>query len=208
LKKGKYFYICAPRLQLNDSSVRPAFGSVSSEEFERRFAGSITVFFFFMSFKSSGERNSPQSYLFFLRTAKLPLFTVVFLLFPFLFLSQTSPDAEQSRVISLSKKVEDENRLVTSMNPDSLASLPVGIIQEFNGTRYIIAIDSATFRPGMSTFSAYMALEFPGANEKICFAAKNIGFNPEGVMSTNNSKLMLVSQHRIAIGPKITVVYL
>ncbi|MBI3510467.1 MAG: hypothetical protein HY064_07365 [Bacteroidetes bacterium] len=92
------------------------------------------------------------------------------------------------------------------MNPDSAASLPFGIVKEIGSTRYVIAIDSAKFKTNNATFSAFMALEFPGATQKLCFSAQNINFNPKGVMPGPNTKLVLVSEHRISIGPKVTLV--
>ncbi len=121
-------------------------------------------------------------------------------------LSAQTIDPLQSEVLSITGEVESENRMVDMMHPDSINSLPIGINKEIAGTRYLIAIDSATFRPGTSTFSAYMALEFPGSQNKICFAAKNVGFNPVGVFATSSSKLMLVSEHRISLGPKVMMI--
>ncbi len=115
-------------------------------------------------------------------------------------------DPLQSQVISILNKVESEDRLAGNMNPDSAASLPFGIVKEIGPTRYIIAIDSAKFRTNNATFSAYMALDFPGATQKLCFSAQNIAFNPKGVMPSPNSKLVLVSEHRISMGPHVTMV--
>ncbi len=112
----------------------------------------------------------------------------------------------QSYVLSICNKVESEDRLAGNMNPDSAASLPFGIVKEIGTTRYIIAIDSAKFQTNHATFSAFMALEFPGATQKICFSAQNISFNPKGVMPGPNTKLVLVSEHRISLGPKVTMV--
>ncbi len=112
----------------------------------------------------------------------------------------------QSMVLSICNKVENENRLAGNMNPDSAASLPFGIVKEIGSTRYIIAIDSAKFQTNHASFSAFMALEFPGATQKICFSAQNIAFNPKGVMPGPNTKLVLVSEHRISLGPKVTMV--
>lgn len=122
--------------------------------------------------------------------------------------SQTTPaaDAQQSYVLSLVNKVTSQNRLLSQMDPDSMAALPFGIHKTIGGQEYVIAIDSSTFRPGIATFSAYMALTFPGATNKICFAAKNVAFNPKGVVAGPNTKLMLVSEHRINIGPKVQLV--
>lgn len=115
-------------------------------------------------------------------------------------------DPLQSYILSLQNKVETEDRLIGNMNPDSANNLPFGIVKEIGATRYIICIDSAEFLNNSASMSAYMALEFPGSQQKICFSAQNIAFNPKGVMPGPNTKLVLVSEHRISLGPKVTMV--
>ncbi len=138
---------------------------------------------------------------------KTPLSILFFLLFGNLFSQSDSIiDPLQTKVLSICSKVENENRIAGNMDPDSAASLPFGIVKEIGSTRYIIAIDSAKFQTGSANFSAFMAMEFPGSTDKICFAAQNISFNPKGVMPGPNTKLVLVSEHRISLGPKVTMV--
>lgn len=115
-------------------------------------------------------------------------------------------DPLQSYILSLHNKVETEDKLVGNMNPDSVANLPFGIVKEIGATRYIVCIDSAKFGNNSAHMSAYMAMEFPGTQQKICFSAQNIAFNPKGVMPGPNTKLILVSEHRISLGPKVTMV--
>jgi hypothetical protein len=109
-------------------------------------------------------------------------------------------------IVSLDQKVTDEHREIGTLDPDSISSLPIGIVKNIGVIKYAICIDSARFTTGMSKFSAYAAIEMPGTGKKMAFAAKNIGFNPKGVYSTNNSKLMLVSEHRIKISPKVVMI--
>ena len=87
---------------------------------------------------------------------------------------------------------------------DSLASLPIGIYKQIGQTEYIIAIDSARFSATGATCNAFMALALPGMSDSMAFAAKNIAFNPKGLMPHNfgNSRLMLVSEHILSLGPK------
>ncbi|HTL80172.1 MAG TPA: hypothetical protein VL651_00630 [Bacteroidia bacterium] len=115
-------------------------------------------------------------------------------------------DPAQSFVLSVLNKVESEDRIAGNMDPNQQNNLPIGIVKEIGATRYIIAIDSAEFHSANAQFSAYMALEFPGSTQKICFEARDIGFNPKGVMPGPQSKLLLVSEHRISLGPKVTMV--
>jgi hypothetical protein len=124
-----------------------------------------------------------------------------------LFAQQDSiADPLQSYILSLHNKVTTENKIVGEMDPDSAANLPFGIVKEVGATRYIICIDSAEYRNNSASMSAYMAMEFPGSQQMLCFSAQNIAFNPRGVMPGPNTKLVLVSEHRIALGPKITMV--
>lgn len=93
-----------------------------------------------------------------------------------------------------------------SLPQDSSCSLPLGIVKEIGGSRYVIAVDSARFTPTLATFSAYMAIEIPGTGEQLAFAARNVAFNPKGVNASNNTRLVLVSDHQINISSQITMI--
>ncbi len=112
-------------------------------------------------------------------------------------------NAEQIRIFSLMDKLKTENKLIEFLDPEALTSLPIGIVREYGSTRYIIAIDSAVFKPNGAYFNAYMAIEFPNSDKKIAFAAKNIKFNPSGVIGSEQSKLVLVSKHSFNISPHV-----
>ncbi len=103
-------------------------------------------------------------------------------------------------------KVEQTNNIAGNFNPDSASKLPFGIIKEIGITRYVIAIDSAMFANGKSNFNAFMALEFPGSPDRIAFAAKKVAFNPKGVIPGNNTRLVLVSEQVIRMGPHMNLV--
>jgi len=124
--------------------------------------------------------------------------------------NQTQPDyagnPKYIETMSVVDKVIAGNNYVGNLNPDSLATLPFGIIKEIGTTRYVIAIDSAVFLPGIAMYSAYMAIEFPGSTERLAFAGKNLAFNPKGVIPGNNTRLMLVSDQKINISPKVKLV--
>jgi len=110
-------------------------------------------------------------------------------------------DGLKQKVLSMNEIVSDPDKQVGNFNPDSMPSLPIGIVKEVAGTKYIIAIDSAYFLADGAYFSAYMAVEFPGAEERIAFAAKDIKFNPKGIIGGEQSRLQLVSKHIIELGP-------
>ncbi|MBK7130977.1 MAG: hypothetical protein IPH66_16675 [Crocinitomicaceae bacterium] len=109
--------------------------------------------------------------------------------------------ALRQKVYALNEMVQDPERQVGNFNPDSMPSLPIGIAKEVGQTLVIIAIDSAYFLSDGAYFSAYMALDFPNADVPLAFAAKDIKFNPKGIIGGEQSKLMLVSEHLIDVGP-------
>lgn len=110
-------------------------------------------------------------------------------------------DNIREKVLSINEAVQDPDKQVGSYNPEDHPNLPIGLVKEIGGTKYIIAIDSAYFLPDGAYFSAYMAIDLPGADKKLAFAAKDIKFNPEGVIGGEQAKLQLVSDHMISMGP-------
>ncbi len=121
--------------------------------------------------------------------------------------TDTTSNPLRDEVLSKTNQVEEGNNFTNLFSPDSTATLPIGIIKEIGTSRYIIAIDSAKFAPNGARFSAFMAVDFPGTTKKMCFAAKNIAFNPLGLGSSNTpERLMLVSDHYIKISEKVMLV--
>ncbi|HET6227987.1 MAG TPA: hypothetical protein VFF27_17015, partial [Bacteroidia bacterium] len=120
--------------------------------------------------------------------------------------AQSTSNPLADKVLATCQKVTDENRVAGNFPTDSSASLPIGIAKNIAGTSYIIAVDEAHFYADKATCNAYMAIDLPGTMDKIAFAALNIGVNPKGVMSTNNSRLVLVSEHHIKINSHVTLV--
>lgn len=103
------------------------------------------------------------------------------------------------KVISVVNSVEQASNYIDELSPDSIASLPIGMIKKIGEARYVIAIDSVNFKPTGAYFNAYAAIDFPGSDKKLAFEAVNIKFNPKGVVGGNQARLMLVSQHLIRI---------
>ncbi len=133
------------------------------------------------------------------------LFLAVFT-FHFNLLLFSQADITPEYVFSLNDKVVGENRFADCVDKDVPGALPFGIVREIGTTKYIIAIDSASFYPAATSLRAFMAVDFPGSSERIAFAAQNIRFNPKGVESGNYSRLLLVSKHKISLGPKIKMI--
>lgn len=117
-----------------------------------------------------------------------------------LFAQDNISDA-MKKVYAMRDKVSDPERQVGNFDPDSMPSLPIGIVKTVGETQVIIAIDSAYFLPDGAYFSAYLALDFPGADVPLAFAAKDIKFNPKGIIGGEQSKLKLVSKHILELGP-------
>lgn len=130
---------------------------------------------------------------------------IIAFLIPFASFSQTDTvyNAIQQKVFSLIEKVKSEHRFTDVLDAEALNSLPIGIIKEIGTTRYIIAIDSAVFKPNGAYFNAYMAIEFPNSDKRIAFAAKNVKFNPSGVIGGEQSQLVLVSTHSFNISQHV-----
>ncbi|MCB0479482.1 MAG: hypothetical protein KDC84_15040 [Crocinitomicaceae bacterium] len=109
-------------------------------------------------------------------------------------------------IISFCEQIDQDMRYVGELNLDSVPSLPIGIHKNFGEFGVTIAIDSANFHTNGAFFDAYMALEIPGMRNKLAFRATNIQFNPKGVIGGALSRLMLVSEHTIEMGPNINLV--
>lgn len=117
--------------------------------------------------------------------------------------SISNPKIDQ--VISVVNTVEQAANFIEELSPDSVASLPIGMIKKIGDVRYIIAIDSVKFKSNGAYFSAYAAIDFPGTTKKIAFEAINIKFNPKGVVGGNQARLMLVSEHTIKISNTVSL---
>lgn len=107
------------------------------------------------------------------------------------------PDYKRS--LEVLEEIEKEQRFVSSFSPEMETILPVGIEKEISGLRYVIGIDSMVFEPDGAYFNAFMVLQIPRSTKPLAFAARHIRFNPKGVISGNQARLALVSQHVIKL---------
>lgn len=114
-------------------------------------------------------------------------------------------DPNINRIISIVSEVEEKSKFIDALSPDSTASLPFGIIKQIGEVRYTIAVDSMKFKNDGAYFSAYAALDFPGTVKKLAFRASQIKFNPSGVVSGQQSRLYLVSDHLIRINSTVSL---
>jgi hypothetical protein len=116
----------------------------------------------------------------------------------------SQPTEFEKKIFAMNERIANDPRLQTaSIDPDSVPSLPIGIVKRIGETVFIVAIDSAVFENDKAYFSAYMALDFPGATRKLAFAAKNVNFNPKGVLVNEGVKLQLVSDVLLHLGPNL-----
>ncbi|MEZ4936933.1 MAG: hypothetical protein R2799_05000 [Crocinitomicaceae bacterium] len=138
-------------------------------------------------------------------TKRINLFLIIVIFFnSFYAVSQRFQASDE--IIAFCDQIDREMRYVGELNLDSLPSLPIGIHKDFGDFGITIAIDSADFQANGAYFDAYMALEIPGMRNKLAFRATHIQFNPKGVIGGAQSKLMLVSDHTIEMGPNISFI--
>lgn len=131
----------------------------------------------------------------------------VFLSINFKFFAQED-SLKVNRILALCERIENDERFQN--NPTSQSSnstLPIGIMQQVGNTMYIICIDSARYTTDGAYFNVYMALDFPGADRKIAFEAKNIKFNPKGVIGGTGARLQLVTEQKVNLGPNMQLVF-
>lgn len=145
-----------------------------------------------------------------LSAMRTPLLLLL-LLFSTPVFSQSDTSAMNSlynKILTLDQTVRnDPARQVSNFNPSDTASLPIGIVKKIGETIYIICIDSAHFTPQGAFFNVYMALDFPNSNKPVAFAAKQIQFNPQGVIVSNGARLQLISEQVVNIGPKTQMIF-
>jgi|GEM_PF-5305182 len=114
------------------------------------------------------------------------------------------PSELEKKINGLVDQIKNNPNLQAGSIPaDSMPSLPIGIVKPIGSNVYCIAIDSAFFKQDKAYFSAYTSIDFPGAknNRKLAFAAKDINFNPSGILFNQGLKLQLVSDVLIHLGP-------
>jgi hypothetical protein len=123
---------------------------------------------------------------------------------------QSNPKRDYA--INLINEIELNSAFISKLSSaDATLTLPKGISRKIGPVRYSIAIDSMKFRSDGAYLSAYAGVEFPGANgskheRTIAFGAKNVKFNPEGVLGGQQARLYLLSDHIITIDSNVTLV--
>ncbi len=116
------------------------------------------------------------------------------------------PHRMAARIHALHDRILDEGRTVETLTMDDMASLPVGIVRDIGGQKFIIAIDGARFTPKGAFFDAYISLPLPFSNKKMAFAAKDIAIHPGGLAASTDTKLTLVEDSRHRLNKNIELV--
>ncbi len=111
----------------------------------------------------------------------------------------------QSQIEAKVQYIQENNRTTTQLTEADLADLPIGIAREYNGTQYIVAIDSAVLDPRTRTWfvTAYASLKLPGTTTPIAFAGRHIAINEGGIMASSETRLALVSTHYISVNESV-----
>ena len=122
--------------------------------------------------------------------------------------TDTTTSALERKIFALHERIVNDPALQTDhFNSMDSTSLPIGIVKQIGSIVYAICIDSAVYTPEGAYFNVYMAMDFPGCERKIAFYAKNIHFNPEGVIVSQGSRLELASQQRVNLGPNAHLLF-
>jgi hypothetical protein len=110
------------------------------------------------------------------------------------------------KIHSLCKDVAENGKTTDKLSANDFADLPLGIARKSGSATYVIAIDSAYSEERGWFFSAYASIQLPGTKQPLAFAAKNIAFNPGGLASSSQVKLLLASTIKIDINEKVSMV--
>lgn len=113
----------------------------------------------------------------------------------------------ENKIFKVTDQVLSNPQFQVSALTDNIArTLPIGMVKKIGQSVYCIAIDNITFRNDKAVMSAYMAVDFPGTNRKLAFAANEIELSPKGILATEGMTLKLVSTNTIHLGPNIDLV--
>lgn len=113
---------------------------------------------------------------------------------------------EEKNVLSICKKVIDENKLATELSDDAYRNLPVGIVRVIGGKTYVVAVSHGYFDNDSSSVNAYFSFPFPNSTQQLAFAAEGIKVAPRKVTSLNGTVLKLVSKVTIPFGDKAKII--
>lgn len=136
-------------------------------------------------------------------------FLLFFILLFFFTKLNANPDSSAD-VKSAMEKFKGEEFRITKLELNKPIDLPKGLYKQVGTSEVIIGIDSLSFVGGNSVFGAFTYIYIPGLfknpKEGLAFGARNITTNAGGFSAGNSAKIALISDHRIKISEKITLV--
>jgi hypothetical protein len=113
----------------------------------------------------------------------------------------TATQQKETYITNLLAAIQENGNTVTELSQQNLKNLPVGIKRTLLNNEITIGIDSAIPAPGGMMINAYTKIKI-GGSKAICFEAKHLILTPTGIMSSQSSKLALISDIEIALNEK------
>ncbi len=111
--------------------------------------------------------------------------------------------AAELRIMGTLEDLKLKNKYVEVLAMEDLYHLPVALKKTIGNTTYSIGIDSVNFYQGSAYFNAFIAVKLPNTTRVICFEARQIRFNPSGVVGGAQSKMVLVAAPKIKINKNV-----
>lgn len=110
--------------------------------------------------------------------------------------STTNSYREQARAEFL--KMDNERRYTSSLTPDDLNELPIGLSKTVNNTTVKIAVSNAMFYPGYAELTVFAKVEIPQEPREIFFGIKGLKLSYNGGI-LGDAKLVLLGNVPIRI---------
>src|SRR5512145_409090 len=111
----------------------------------------------------------------------------------------------ETKIIALAAKVEEQNNLITNLDPNYQVKYPLGIVKTVGGLTYVIVLESDEITPQGAFINAYMHFITP-QGKSLCFAANNIPLSASGGIN-GTVELDLIKNEIIELGNINFIVY-
>lgn len=90
------------------------------------------------------------------------------------FATDTTVNEYQQRAVAAFEELDRSNHYTTTLAPDDLNQLPIGLEQEVGNTKIKIAVSSAVFHPGYAELTVYAKIIIPQEPKQLFFGIKNL----------------------------------
>jgi hypothetical protein len=107
------------------------------------------------------------------------------------FAADTAANMYQLKAQAEFEKLEQSKHYTTTLTPDDLNELPIGLSQQVGNTVVKIAVSSVIFHPGYAELTVYAKLEIPQEPKRIFFGIKGLKLSYTGGI-IGDSKLVLL----------------